>query len=52
MTIALTLTPSVAYGAVRAAWDQFKAAPIDTAAIDNYLEALEQYNDILDTIAV
>lgn len=50
MTIALT--PSVAYGAVRTAWNQFKAAPTDTAAIDNYLEALEQYNDILDTIAV
>ena len=52
MTIALTLTPSLAYGAVRAAWDQFKAAPTDTAAIDNYLEALEQYNGILETIAV
>lgn len=52
MTIALTLTPSVAYDAVRAAWDQFKAAPTDTAAIDNYLEALEQYNGILETIAV
>lgn len=50
MTIALT--PSVAYGAVRAAWDQFKAAPTDTAAIDNYLKALEQYNGILDTVAV
>lgn len=52
MTIALTLTPSVAYGAVRAAWDQFKTAPTDTAAIDNYLEALELYNGILDTVAV
>lgn len=52
MTIVPTLTPSVAYGAVRAAWNQFKSAPTDTAAIDNYLEALEQYNDILDTIAV
>ena len=52
MTIALTLTPSVAYSAVRAAWNQLKAAPTDTAAIDNYLEALEQYNGILDTIAV
>lgn len=52
MTIALTLTPSVAYDAVRAAWDQFKTAPTDTAAIDNYLKALEQYNGILDTVAV
>lgn len=52
MTIALTLTPSVAYGAVRTAWDQFKAEPTDTAAIDNYLEALEQYNGILETIVV
>ena len=52
MTIALTLTPSVAYGAVRTAWNQFEAAPTDTAAIDNYLKALEQYNGILDTVAV
>ena len=48
----ISLTPSVAYGAVRTAWNQFKAAPTDTAAIDNYLEALEQYNGILETIAV
>ena len=47
MTTVHTLSPSVAYSAVRAAWDQFKAAPTDT-----YLEALEQYNGILDTIAV
>ena len=52
MTIALTLTPSLAYDAVRTAWDQFKAAPTDTAALDNYLEALEQYNGILNTVAV
>lgn len=52
MTIALTLTPSVAYDAVRTAWEQFMAAPTDTAALDNYLEALEQYNGILDTVAV
>lgn len=52
MTIALSHSPSVAYSAVRAAWDQFKAAPTDTAAIDNYLKALEQYNGILETIAV
>lgn len=52
MTIAPTLSPSVAYGAVRAAWNQLKADPTNTAAIDNYLEALEQYNGILDTIAV
>ena len=52
MTIALTLTPSVAYSAVRTAWNQFEAAPTDTVAIDNYLEALEQYNGILETIAV
>lgn len=52
MTTVHTLSPSVAYGAVRAAWDQFKAAPTDTAAIDNYLKALEQYNGILETIAV
>ena len=52
MTIALTHSPSVAYSAVRTAWDQFKAAPTDTAAIDNYLEALEQYNGFLETIAV
>ena len=52
MTIAPTLTPSVAYSAVRAAWNQFKADPTNTAAIDNYLEALEQYNGILETIAV
>ncbi|MBW4771428.1 hypothetical protein [Prevotella jejuni] len=52
MTIALTRSPSVAYSAVRTAWNQFKAAPTDTAAIDNYLKALEQYNGILETIAV
>jgi len=52
MTTVHTLSPSVAYSAVRTAWDQFKAAPTDTAAIDNYLEALEQYNGILETIAV
>lgn len=52
MTIAPTLTPSVAYGAVRTAWNQFKADPTDRAAIDNYLKALEQYNAVLDTVAV
>ena len=52
MTIALTLTPSVAYDAVRTAWEQFKAAPTDTAALDSYLKALEQYNGILNTVAV
>lgn len=52
MTTVHTLSPSVAYGAVRAAWNQFKSAPTDTAAIDNYLKALEQYNGILETIAV
>ena len=52
MTTVHTLSSSVAYSAVRTAWDQFKADPTNTAAIDNYLEALEQYNDILDTIAV
>ena len=52
MTIALSHSPSVAYSAVRTAWDQFKAAPTETAAIDNYIKALEQYNGILDTIAV
>lgn len=51
MIIALTHSPSVAYSAVRTAWDQFKADPTDTAAIDNYLKALEQYNAILETIA-
>ena len=45
MTTVHTLSPSVAYGAVRAAWNQFKAAPTDTAAIDNYLEALEQITE-------
>ena len=52
MTIALTLTPSAAYSAVRTAWNEFEAAPTDTAAIDNYLKALEQYNGILETVAV
>lgn len=52
MTTVHTLSSSVAYSAVRTAWNQFKAAPTDTAAIDNYLEALEQYNGILETIAV
>ena len=52
MTIALSHSPSVAYSAVRAAWNQFKAAPTDTAAIDNYLKALEQYDGFLETIAV
>ena len=52
MTTVHTLSSSVAYSAVRTAWDQFKAAPTDTAAIDNYIKALEQYNGILDTIAV
>ena len=52
MTTVHTLSSSVAYSAVRAAWDQFKADPTDTAAIDDYLKALEQYNGILDTIAV
>lgn len=52
MIIALPLTPSSAYSAVRTAWNQFKAAPTDTAAIDNYLKALEQYNGILETVAV
>lgn len=52
MSTALTLTPSAAYNVVRTAWNQFKAAPTDTAAIDNYLKALEQYNGILETIAV
>ena len=52
MTTVHTLSSSVAYSAVRTAWDQFKADPTNTAAIDNYLEALEQYNGILETIAV
>ncbi|WP_155953003.1 hypothetical protein [Prevotella sp. HUN102] len=50
MTVALS--PSAAYGAVRMAWQQFKAAPTDTAAIDGYLEALERFNGMLDSIAV
>lgn len=52
MIIALPLSPSVAYGAVRTAWQQFKAAPTDPAALDGYLKALERYNDVLDSIAV
>jgi len=52
MTVALTLSPSAAYGAVRTAWQRFKAAPTDTAAIDGYLQALERYNSALGSTAV
>ena len=51
MTLPVTSSPAVAYGAVRTAWLHFKASPTAETA-DRYIHALHFYNGVLDCTAI